>query len=117
MLLGENTIGDSCDIHMNAEIDSSKIGQYCVVRDGTKVLQSELGEMVQLESYNNILFSKIGKYCYTGHTTSIINAELGKFNSISWNVSIGGNTHDLERELLLQKTLNHIVLLRVFQQK
>lgn len=39
----------------------------------------------------------MGKYSYTGENATIRNAELGNFNSISWNVSIGGNTHDMNK--------------------
>jgi len=37
----------------------------------------------------------MGRFSYTGVNTVIKNAAIGKFNSIAWNVSIGGNTHDL----------------------
>lgn len=90
-------VSSSCKVSINAEILESTLEEEVVVGDYTKVLQSKLGKKVQLDRNNSILYSQLGRYCYTGHNTTIRNAKLGKFNSISWNVSIGGNTHDMNR--------------------
>lgn len=90
-------ISSSCNVSINAEILESTLEEEVVVGDYTKVLQSKLGRKVQLDRNNSILYSQLGRYCYTGHNTTIRNAKLEKFNSISWNVSIGGNTHDMNR--------------------
>jgi virginiamycin A acetyltransferase len=34
---------------------------------------------------------------YTGQNTSIRGTQIGRFCSISWNVSIGGKNHDMQR--------------------
>ncbi len=87
----------TCNIDTNAEILESEIEKEVAVRGFTQVLKSKLGEKVQLDRNNSILYSELGKYCYTGHNTTIRNAKLGNFNSISWNVSIGGNNHDMNK--------------------
>ena len=95
MIDKQSILGQDCEIDKEAEIIKSDIGNKVVVAKDTRVINSVLGRKVMLERYNSILYSKLGKYCYTGANTTIRNAQLGKFNSISWNVSIGGNTHDL----------------------
>ncbi|MGN0611433.1 MAG: hypothetical protein ACI4JI_06570 [Ruminiclostridium sp.] len=81
-----------CD---ETEITESSIGKDVFIDKYTRVEHSTLAENVRLERNNQIVYSNIGRYSYTGANTVIKNAEIGKFNSISWNVSIGGNTHDL----------------------
>lgn len=90
-------VSSSCNVSINADILESTLEEEVVVGDYTQVLQSKLGKKVQLDRNNSILYSQLGRYCYTGHNTTIRNAKLGKFNSISWNVSIGGNTHDMNK--------------------
>lgn len=77
------------------EIVESIIGKDVFIDKYTRVEHSTLEECVRLERNNQIVYSKIGRYSYTGTNTVIKNAVIGKFDSISWNVSIGGNTHDL----------------------
>lgn len=78
-----------------AEIVESSIGAEAFIDKYTRVEHSMLAEHVRLERNNQIVYSNMGRYSYTGVNTVIKNATIGKFNSISWNVSIGGNNHDL----------------------
>lgn len=89
--------GKDCKLSEEAEIIESTLKDEVVVGKGTRVIHSQLGKKVQLENNNTIMYATLGNYCYTGPNTNIRNAELGSFNSISWNVSIGGNTHDLNK--------------------
>lgn len=97
MIDGLSKVPFTCSIGVNAEILESTLDEEVVVGDFTKVLKSRLGNKVQLDRNNSILYSELGNYCYTGHNTTIRLAKLGKFNSISWNVSIGGNNHDMNK--------------------
>lgn len=90
-------IPESSHLGRYVDITYSVLGEKSDVADFSKVVHSELGRRVRLEQNNAILYSKIGDFCYTGENTTIRNAVLGKFNSISWNVSIGGNTHDMDK--------------------
>lgn len=83
------------NICKEAEIIESSIDTAVFIDKYTRVEHSTLEEHVRLERNNQIVYSKIARYSYTGANTVIKNAVIGKFNSISWNVSIGGNTHDL----------------------
>lgn len=87
----------SCHIATDAEVLKSSLDEEVVVESYTQVVHSKLGRKVQLGRSNSILYSEMGKYCYTGQNTTIRNAKLGNFDSISWNVSIGGNTHDMDK--------------------
>lgn len=87
----------SCHIATYAEVMESSLDEEVAVDSYTQVVHSKLGRKVQLGRSNSILYSELGRYCYTGQNTTIRNAKLGKFNSISWNVSIGGNTHDMNK--------------------
>lgn len=91
----QSVLGRDCEIHQEAEIINSQIASEVVIDKDTRVVHSILGKKVRLERYNSILYSKMDKFCYTGSNTTIRNAVLGKFNSIAWNVSIGGNNPDL----------------------
>lgn len=84
-------LGEACSIAEEAEVRESTLSHEVVIGKYTNVLHSHLGEKVQLERCNTIMYAVLGRYCYTGPNTNIRNAKLGSFNSISWNVSIGGN--------------------------
>lgn len=84
-------LGEACSIAEEAEVRESTLSHEVVIGKYTNVLHSHLGEKVQLERCNTIMYADLGRYCYTGPNTNIRNAKLGSFNSISWNVSIGGN--------------------------
>lgn len=90
-----STIGRNTEIFEEAEIIESTLGMNVFVDKYTRVEHSKLGDKVRLERNNQIIYSYMGTYCYTGANTIIKNAKIGSFTSISWNVSIGGNTHDL----------------------
>lgn len=90
-----SVIGENSMITDEAEIRNTKLGKCIFIDKYTRVMNSELGDFVRLEQNNHIIHSVLGKFCYTGANTAIKNVEMGAFNSISWNVSIGGNTHDL----------------------
>ncbi len=95
-MVDEQTIvGKECRIAEEAEIKGSRLGSNLIIDKYTRVMNSTLGDRVYLEQNNHIIGSTLGRYCYTGANTAIKNAQMGSFNSISWNVSIGGNTHDL----------------------
>lgn len=96
MVDDKTILGTECEILEEAEIRNSLLGNHLFIDKYTRVLNSSLGDWVRLEQNNHIIHSTLGRYCYTGANTAIKNAEMGSFNSISWNVSIGGNTHDLD---------------------
>ncbi|WP_010076467.1 hypothetical protein [Clostridium cellulovorans] len=78
-----------------AEVIESTLNSRVFVDKYTRIEHSELGEKLRIERNNQIVYSYRGRYCYTGANTVIKNARLESFVSIAWNVSIGGNTHDL----------------------
>lgn len=41
------------------------------------------------------MHSKVGKRTQIEEESEVVESEIGKFTSIAWNVSIGGNTHEL----------------------
>lgn len=81
-------------VYDGAKVKNSNLGQQVVVGEDCFVEQSELHDHVQLNRRNFIAHSILGSCTYTGVNTVIKHAEIGKYCSISWNVSITGNTHD-----------------------
>ncbi|BCN30817.1 xenobiotic acyltransferase family protein [Anaeromicropila herbilytica] len=95
MIDKKSVIGQDSNILEESEIVESTLGSEVFVNKYSRVEYSILGDRVRLERNNQIVYSSIGRYCYTGANTVIKNVQMGSFNSIAWNVSIGGNTHDL----------------------
>ena len=95
MIDDKSIVIESTNIFDEAEIIESTIGSNVFIDKYTRVEHSDLAEHVRLERNNQIVYSRMDRFSYTGVNTVIKNAVIGKFNSISWNVSIGGNTHDL----------------------
>lgn len=95
MIDHESIEGVNNQISDEAEIIESTLGSDVYIDKYTRVEHSILGDKVRLERNNQVMYSNMGRFCYTGANTVIKNVQLGSFDSISWNVSIGGNTHDL----------------------
>ncbi|KAA9013824.1 xenobiotic acyltransferase family protein [Niallia endozanthoxylica] len=91
------TFESSCKIYKGTRVINSNLGEHVAINDFTVVQNSELCERNTIQRNNSIYNSKIGRYTYTGRNTHIWNAEIGAFNSISWNVGIGGANHDYEK--------------------
>lgn len=96
MIHQNSIIEENSVILEGAEVIDSKICRNTFIDKYTRVENSILEENVRLERNNQIVYSNLGCYSYTGANTVIKNVVVGKFNSISWNVSMGGNTHDLD---------------------
>lgn len=92
-----STIENKADVGKFTEITNSFLNNEVIAGDYSKIVNSRLENKVQIGRSNTILYSTIGDYSYTGQNTTILNAKVGRFNSISWNVSIGGNTHDMNK--------------------
>ena len=84
-------------IYKYAEISNSKIGNKVKIGDNAMVIDSEIDSNCSINRRNYILRSKIGRFSYTGINTIIRSTELGKFCSISWNISIGGGNHKMNK--------------------
>lgn len=95
MIDKKSTIGAHCELLEGTDIVESELGSEIFVDKYTRIEHSRLGDRVRLERNNQIVYSSLGRYCYTGANTVIKNVQMGSFNSVAWNVSIGGNTHDL----------------------
>ena len=95
MIDDKTVVMKNATIFDEADIFESSIGPETFIDKYTRVEHSYIAEHVRLERNNQIVYSNIGRYSYTGVNTVIKNAVIGKFDSIAWNVSIGGNTHDL----------------------
>lgn len=72
----------------------SSIGNRSVIGQDTFISDSYIGKSVSLNRRNIIENAYIDSFTYTGAGTIIKEAQIGKFCSISWNVSISGNTHN-----------------------
>lgn len=86
----------SC-IYDGALVRNSQIGAHCIIGSDSFIADSKLYRNVTIERRNMILNSIIDQYSGTGPNTTIRFAEVGKYCSISWNVSIGGAEHPINK--------------------
>jgi virginiamycin A acetyltransferase len=84
-------------IYRFAWVKNSIIGENSSLGDFSKVDESIFGPYTRIGRFNHIYQSHFGNHSYTGPNTVIMHAQIGQFNSISWNVSIGGANHDYKR--------------------
>ena len=90
-------LGNNVKIYKDAIVKNSKIGDYVSIGDAAIVQKSYLKSNSEINRRNWVTSSIVGNYTYTGLNTVIYNAQIGNFCSISWNVSIGGDNHDLDK--------------------
>lgn len=95
-LIINSSMGGNNKVFKKAEIKDSKLGSYVSVGDFAIIRGSTIHSHTEINRRNYIDKSCIDSYTYTGIGTIVLSAIIGKFNSISWNVSIGGNNHEYE---------------------
>jgi virginiamycin A acetyltransferase len=93
-IIKNSDIAKDSKIYRSAEVSGSIVGSKSIVGDQSILIGSNIGVCVSINRRNYVLHSEVGRYSYTGIGTSIRSAKIGNFNSISWNVSIGGANHD-----------------------
>lgn len=81
----------------NAYVKNTKVGNQTIIRDGSRIENSNLGINVDLQRNAMIYNTFIDNYTYTGRNFVSWHSKIGKYCSISWNVSIGGANHDYNR--------------------
>lgn len=89
----ENECGTNVKIYPNSVITNTKIDNNSTVGEDTFIDNSRIGYNCLIERRNFVTHSEISDYTYTGYNTVIKYSTIGKFNSISWNCSIGGANH------------------------
>ena len=90
----DNRFGENTRLYRDVVIRSSVTGEGCVIGDDCFVMDTVLGNRCTLERRNMVFNSTLGDYTNSGVNSVIAFAQIGKFDSISWNVSIGGADHD-----------------------
>lgn len=78
----------------NCVIKKSTFGEGVVIQRDTVIINSEIGNNVDIEKRNLLRSAKVGDMTYTGTDTCIMWAEVGKYCCISRTVDIGGNEHN-----------------------
>jgi len=78
----------------DAVVKKTTIGEKSTVDHGCVVLNSVIGDCVDIEKRNLIRSATIGDMTYTGADVGIMWAEVGKYCCIARRVEIGGNEHN-----------------------
>ncbi len=92
-----SSIGQCAKVYRFGVVFRSKLGDFVSVGDESSIRESVLGEKVEIGRRNTIDNASIGNGTYTGEFCIIKYCTIGKFCSISWNVSIGGANHLINR--------------------
>lgn len=87
-------ISDTAKIYRNSLIRDSVIGPFALCADDTVIDRCRLEENVEIGRRSYIQDSQIGVGSYIGQNSLVKFTEIGKYNSIAWNVSIGGSNHN-----------------------
>lgn len=73
------------------------VGKYVRIATSAVAYDSELDDYCNCTPNCRIQFSKIGKRTSIGTNTRVNYAEIGSYCSISWNVTIGAMSHNVDR--------------------
>ena len=90
-------IGRDAKVYYKAFVKNTNIGDAVVIRDFSRIEDSELCSHSDVQRNAMMYSMKLGEYSYVGRNFTGWHARIGKFCSISWNVSIGGANHDYRR--------------------
>lgn len=89
--------GKNNKFYMFSNVEKSKFGDYVSIGDESRVRCSSLENYVEIGRRNILDHAQIGNGSYTGDFCVIKYCTIGKYCSISWNVSIGGANHSIEK--------------------
>lgn len=92
-----SNLSSGCKIYDYADLKLSVCEPDVTIGNHSTVYESILNYGVSINRRNYIYRSTIGRFSYTGINSFIFSCSIGAFCSISWNVSIGGSNHNLDR--------------------
>ena len=92
-----SSLGRDVKLYRQASVKQSVLSNSVSVGDDSIIRFSKLSEKVEIGRRNTIDHVSIGRSTYTGEFCIIKYSLIGKYCSISWNVSIGGANHQIER--------------------
>lgn len=93
----KSVLGSNVKIFRQASVVESNLCEDVSIGDESIIRFSNLYEKVEIGRRNTIDNVTICKGTYTGEFCIIKYCSIGKYCSISWNVSIGGANHEIER--------------------
>ena len=93
----KSVLGSNVKIYRQASVVESNLRDDVSIGDESIIRFSNLDEKVEIGRRNTIDHVTIGKGTYTGEFCIIKYCSIGKYCSVSWNVSIGGANHEIER--------------------
>ena len=93
----QSSLGQDIKLYRESSIRESSLSNFVSVGDDSIIRFSQLGERVEIGRRNTIDHVSMGKSTYTGEFCIIKHCKIGNFCSISWNASIGGANHQIER--------------------
>lgn len=96
-VIDSDICGKSVNVYKFANIRKSSLKSFVSIGDYAIVRHSILEDKIEIGRRNTIDHVVIGKGTYTGEFCIIKYCTIGKFCSISWNVSIGGANHHINK--------------------
>ncbi len=90
----KSEVSDKAKIFRGCLVRNSKISENVLCADDVVVDRSVLAKNVEIGRRTYIQDSTFGFGSYIGQNSLVKFTNVGKFNSISWNVSIGGSNHN-----------------------
>lgn len=78
-------------------IKNSVIAETADIDNNSIILNSKVGELCMVGKNCRLCYSTIDDLSYISVNTHVFSAEIGKYNSISWNVSVGPAQHNPSR--------------------
>lgn len=93
----DSFLGDGVKIYRDTIVNHSSLFDCVSIGDESIIRHSNIGENVEIGRRNTIDHCTISKSTYTGEFCIIKHSNIGRYCSISWNVSIGGANHQIER--------------------
>jgi len=93
----DSFVDDSSKCYYNTRVSKSSVGPRSTIGDNSIIFNSKLEGCNVINRGNFISDSQIGFATYTGMNCIIKNTTIGKFCDLSWNLSLGGGNHHIQR--------------------
>lgn len=103
----DTRMADGIKVYREASVENTVLSDFSKIDDFSIVKNSRLDENASVGRRCMVMDSVLGRSTYLNDNVHVMSSVIGKYCSISWNVSIGGANHTIER--LSTCPLNKIV--------
>ena len=90
----DSAIDSTAKVYKDVRVQNSQIGADCLLADNCEIRNSTMLNHSEIGRRTLVFDTNLGEGSYIGSDGVVKNTTIGNYCSISWNVSIGADSHN-----------------------